>query len=61
MVILQYFEGAVTLRSHPTVRVRSGSGKETPLVQGKEQRLCFARAAMKRYLMPKVRETQVRR
>ena len=35
-------------------------GKEIPLVQGKEQRLCFAGAAVKRYTMPKVRETQVR-
>ena len=35
-------------------------GKELPLVQGKEQRLCFAGAAVKRYPMPKVRETQVR-
>ena len=32
-----------------------------PLVQGKEQRLCFAGAAVKRYPTPKVRETQVRR
>ena len=30
------------------------------LVQGKEQRLRFAGAAMKRYLTSKVRETQVR-
>ena len=29
------------------------------LVQGKEQWLCFAGAAMKRYPTPKVRETQV--
>ena len=35
--------------------------EETPLVQGKEQRLHFAGAAMKRYPMSKVRETQVRR
>ena len=31
------------------------------LVQGKEQRLRFAGAAVKRYPTPKVRETQVRR
>ena len=31
------------------------------LVQGKEQRLHFAGAAVKRYHMSKVRETQVRR
>ena len=39
---------------------RNGGGKEIPLVQGKEQPLCFAGAAVKRYAMPKVRETQVR-
>ena len=32
---------------------------DTP-IQGKEQRLCFAGAAVKRYPMSKVRETQVR-
>ena len=35
--------------------------EEIPLIQGKEQRLCFAGAAVKRYPMSKVRETQVRR
>ena len=39
---------------------RKGGGKEIPLMQGKEQRLCFAGAAVKRYPMPKVRETQIR-
>ena len=34
--------------------------EEIPLIQGKEQRLCFAGAAVKRYPMPKVRETHVR-
>ena len=38
-------------------KVRNGSGEEIPLVQGKEQRLRFAGAAVKRYPMPKVRET----
>ena len=42
-------------------KVRRGGGKEISFVQGKEQRLCFAGAAVKRYPMPKVRETQVRR
>ena len=42
------------------MKVRKGSGEEIPLVQGKEQWLCFAGAAVKRYPMPKVRETQVR-
>ena len=42
------------------LKVRNGGGKEIPLVQGKEQQLCIAGAAVKRYPMPKVRETQVR-
>ena len=42
------------------MKVRNRGGKEIPLVQGKEQQLYFAGAAMKRYPMPKVRETQVR-
>ena len=48
-------------RSYPTLKVRKGGGEEIPLVQGKEQRLRFAGAAVKRYPTPKVRETQVRR
>ena len=40
------------------MKVRKGGGKEIPLVQGKEQQLCFAGAAVKRYPTPKVRETQ---
>ena len=43
------------------MKVRKGGGEEIPLIQGKEQRLCFAGAAMKRHPMPKVREAQVRR
>ena len=42
-------------RSNATSKVRRGN-----LVQGKEQWLCFAGAAVKRYLTSKVRETQVR-
>ena len=42
------------------MKVRKGSGEKIPLDQGKEQRLSFAGAAVKRYPMPKVRETQVR-
>ena len=42
------------------MKVRKGGGAEIPLVQGNEQQLCFAGAAMKRYPMPKVRETQLR-
>ena len=40
------------------MKVRKGGSEEIPLVQGKEQWLRFAEAAMKRYPMPKVRETQ---
>ena len=43
------------------VEGQEGRGEEIPLVQGKEQWLRFAGAAVKRYSMPKVRETQVRR
>ena len=43
------------------MKVRNGGGKEIPFVQGKEQRLRFAGAAVKRYPTYKVRETQVRR
>ena len=42
------------------VKVRRGSGEEIPLVQGKEQWLRFAGAAVKKYPTSKVRETQVR-
>ena len=48
-------------RSYSTFKFRRGGCEETPLVQGKEQRLHFAGAAVKRYPMLKVRETQVRR
>ena len=48
-----------TKRSHSMFKVRRGSCEEIPLIQGKEQRLRFAGAAMKRYLTFKVRETQV--
>ena len=39
---------------------RKGGGEEIPLIQGKEQRLRFTGAAVKRYPKPKVRETQVK-
>ena len=42
------------------LKVRKGGGEEIPFVQGKEQLLRFAGAAMKRYPTPKVRETEVR-
>ena len=47
-------------RSYSTFKVRRGGREEIPLVQGKEQQLRFAGAAVKRYPMSKVRETQVR-
>ena len=43
------------------MKVRKDGSEEIPLIQGKEQWLSFAGAAMKRYPTPKVRETQVRR
>ena len=42
------------------LKVRKGGGEEIPLVQGKEQQLRLAGAAVNRYPMSKVRETQVR-
>ena len=39
---------------------QEGWWEEIPLIQGKEQQLHFAGAALKRYPMPKVREIQVR-
>ena len=48
-------------RSYSTFKVRRGGLEVIPLVQGKEQQLRFAGAAVKRYPMSKVRKTQVRR
>ena len=45
----------------PHVQIRGSSREELPYFQGKEQRGRFAGAAMRRYPMLKVRETQVRR
>ena len=42
------------------VEGQEGRREEIPFIQGKEQWLCFAGAAMKRYPTCKVRETQVR-
>ena len=47
-------------RSYSTFKLKRGGHEEIPFIQGKEQRLCFAGADMKRYRMSKVRETQVR-
>ena len=46
-------------RSYSMFKVRRGGGEEIPLVQGKEQQLHFAGAAVKRYPTSKVRDTQV--
>ena len=43
------------------LKVRKGDGEEISLIQCKEQWLCFAGAAVKRFSTPKVREIQVRR
>ena len=47
-------------RSYSTSKVRRGDHEEIPLVLGKEQRLRFAGAAMKRYPTSNLRESQVR-
>ena len=57
MVAAQAQEGLEEL-SH--VEGQEGQQEEIPLIQGKEQWLCFAGTAMKRYSTPKVRETQLR-
>ena len=44
-------------RRYSTFKVRRGGRQEIPLVQGKEQQLRFAGAAVKRYPTSKVRET----
>ena len=45
-------------RSYSMFKVRRGGYEEILLIQRREQRLCFAGAAMKRYPTSKVRETQ---
>ena len=57
MVAVRAQEG---LEEPSNVESQEGWWEEIPLIQGKEQGLCFAGAAIKRYRMPKVRETQVR-
>ena len=64
----QWPRGATHLQGAAAVLVQEGQedllyvqGQGGNLVQGKEQRLRFAGAAMKRYLTSKVREIQVRR
>ena len=56
----QLHGGKTAERSYSTFKVRRGGHEEIPLIQGKEQWLHFAGAAVKRYPMSKVRETQLR-
>ena len=49
---------SIVERSYPTYKVRGSDGEELPHAQGKEQRLHFAGAAVKRYPTPNVREIQ---
>ena len=61
-----HIQGVVAVRAQESlekpsqVEGQEGWWEEILLIQGKEQRLCFAGPAVKRYPMPKVRETQVR-
>ena len=57
-IISELYFDSITILT--TLKVRKDGGEEIPLVQGKEQWLRFAGAAMKRYPTPKARETQVR-
>ena len=57
VVAVQAQEG---LEEPPHIEGQEGRREEIPLIQGKEQWLCFIGAAVKRYPTPKVRETQVR-
>ena len=57
LIFVQAQEGLEELSNFD---VKKGGGEEIPLVQGKEQWLCVAGAAVKRYPTSKVRETQVR-
>ena len=57
VVAVQVQEG---LEEPSHVEGQEGQWEGILLIQGKEQQLCFAGAAVRRYLTPKVRETQVR-
>ena len=48
-------------RGYSMFKVRRGGCEEIPLAQGKEQRLCFAGAAVKRHPTSEVKEAQERR
>ena len=47
-------------RSYSMFKIRRGSCEELPLVEGKEQQMNFAGAAVKRYPKFNVRKTKVR-
>ena len=61
-----HFQGVVAvwaqegLEEPSHVEGQEGRQEEIPLTQGKEQWLYFSGASVKRYRIPKVRETQVR-
>ena len=63
---LPHVQGAVAVRAQEgleelfTFKVRRGSGEKIPLIQGKEQQLRFAGAAVKRYPTSKVRKNPCR-
>ena len=63
---LPHVQGAVAVWAHDGreellyVQGQMGGSEEIPLIQGKEQRLRFAGAVVKRYPTPMVRETQLR-
>ena len=58
-----HVQGVVAVRAQEDleesfhVESQEGRWEEIPLIQGKEQWLCFAGTAMKRYPMPMVRDT----
>ena len=47
-------------RSYSKFNIRRDGSEEIPLIQGKEQWMSLAAAAMKKFPTSKVRETQVR-
>ena len=57
VVAVQVQEG---LEEPSHVEGQEGRWEEIPLIQGKEQQLCFAGTALKRYPTPKVRKIQER-
>ena len=57
---MQYFLNNMDKEEPSHIEGQEVWQEETHLIQGTEQWLCFAWAAVKRYPTPKVRETQVR-